>query len=172
MEIRAAARCDLLGIGRLAYQAWSEAYTEMVDPGQIYDEVTARYTPAALAERLLKNSCVVATTGSEATGFAEVSAEPDRVVLHTLYTSPEHRNHGIGSHLLSHVQALSHGLPICTDVVLGNFESERFFETHGFAPGEVVHDEIGGAQVIKRKWWLAPDQTRHLSARIPVHGRT
>ena len=171
MEIRAAARRDLLGIGRLAHRAWSEAYGEMVEPGRIYHEVTARYTPAALAERLLRNSCVVASTDSQAAGFAEVTTEADRVVLQTLYTSPEHRNHGIGGHLLSHIQAQSHGLPICTDVVLGNVESEHFFETHGFAPGEVVHDEIGGAQVLKRRWWLAPDEADRSRPPIPAHGR-
>jgi hypothetical protein len=44
--------------------------------------------------------------------------------------------------------------PIVSDVVLGNAVHERFHETAGFAPGDVVADEVQGYPIFRRSWWL------------------
>ncbi len=154
MEVRSANRHDLLEIGRLAHEAWWEAYSGLVSDVTINRALAANYTPAVLAERLLKNFCFVALTDDAAAGFAEGMPETDRVVLHTIYCLPKYRHQGIASDLLGAVRNLAPGMPICSDVVLGNLVAESFHESWGFSPGEVFEGDIEGEPVVQRRWWL------------------
>ncbi len=154
MDVRSAHRDDLVEIGRLAHKAWWEAYSGLVSDQTINRALAANYTPAVLAKRLLKNFCFVAIADKVAAGFAEGTPEKDRVVLQTIYCLPEYRHQGVASDLLGAVRSLAPGLPICSDVVLGNLVAESFHEAWGFAPGEVIEGDIAGESVVQRRWWL------------------
>ena len=159
MEVRSAGRDDLMEIGRLAHEAWWEAYSGLVSDLTINRALDANYTPAALATRLLKNFCFVAITDNTAAGFAEGTPEKDRVVMHTIYCLPDYRHQGVASDLLTEVRNLAPGMPICSDVVLGNLVSESLHESWGFSPGEVFEGDIEGESVVQRRWWLPTEVT-------------
>ena len=159
MEVRSANRDDLIEIGRLAHKAWWESYSGLVSDLTINRALEANYSPAVLATRLLKNFCFVAITEDIAAGFAEGNPEKDRVILHTIYCLPEYRHQGVASDLLAAVRNLSPGMPICSDVVLGNLAAESFHEAWGFSPGEVFEGNIEGESVVQRRWWLPIEVT-------------
>ena len=154
VEVRTARRDDLVDIGRLAHEAWWEAYETLVSGETINAVLGESYSPSGLAKRLLRNFCIVATEGPVMVGFAEGRLEPDHVILETLYCRPEYRHDGIGSRLLDEIHGLAPELPICSDVVLGNLVSESFHESRGFAPGEVIEDTLQREPIVRRRWWL------------------
>lgn len=163
MQVRPAIREDLVAIGRLLHQAWWETYSDFVSAARLDRALEARYAPARLAERLLRNSCFVGTDDHEVVGFSEGETTPDRIILHTLYCQPDVRGRGYGKGLLRRVTDLSSELPVCSDVLLGNVQAEVFYESRGFSPGEVLHDDLLGEAVIFRRWWLP-------AARVEIRG--
>ena len=46
--------------------------------------------------------------------------------------------------------------PMSSSVALGDTVHEQFYETAGFAPGEVTADRVAGHEVFRREWWLDP----------------
>lgn len=153
MEVRTARRRDLIEIGRLAHEVWWEAYAGLVTSDTINRGLDANYSPSVLAERLLKHHCFMAVQSDEAVGFAEGAPAEDRVVLETLYCREGTGAEG-GQLLIDRVHSLAPELPICSDVVLGHLAAETFFESVGFAPGEVIEEELEGETIVRRRWWL------------------
>jgi hypothetical protein len=39
-------------------------------------------------------------------------------------------------------------------VLLGNLDGERFYESQGFAPGEIIEGTLFDEDVVERRWWL------------------
>jgi len=155
VEVRSARRRDLVEIGRLAHEVWWEAYTDLVATDTINRALDANYSPAVLAERILKHHCFLAEQDGRTVGFAEGVAAKDRIVLETLYC----RQSGdleVGRQLIDRLHSLAPGLPMCSDVVLGHLQAEQFFEAVGFAPGEVIEEKLEGEAVVQRRWWLEP----------------
>ncbi|MDH3605636.1 MAG: hypothetical protein OER12_01420 [Acidimicrobiia bacterium] len=153
MEVRIARHPDLIEIGRLAHEVWWEAYAGLVTSETINSSLDANYSPSVLAERLLKHYCFMAVDNGETVGFAEGTPAEDRLILETLYCR-EPGNHEVGRQLISRTHALAPELPMCSDVVLGHLTAESFFETIGFAPGEIIEDDLRGEHIVRRRWWL------------------
>ena len=155
MEVRSARRSDLVEIGRLAHEVWWEAYTGLVTTDTINRALDANYSPAVLAERLLKHYCFMAVDGARTVGFAEGVPSEDRIVLETLYCR-EGGDLPVGQQLIEQLHSLAPGLPMCSDVILGHIAAEAFFEGAGFAPGEVIEEKLEGEAIVRRRWWLEP----------------
>lgn len=153
MEVRTADRQDLIEIGRLAHEVWWEAYAGLVTTETINRALDANYSPSVLAERLLKHHCFMAVRENETVGFAEGAPFKDRIVLETLYCR-ESSDLDVGKHLISRMHDLAPELPMCSDVILGHLAAESFFESMGFAPGEVIEEQLEGEAVVRRRWWL------------------
>ena len=64
------------------------------------------------------------------------------------------RGNGLGSALLDGVLHAFPGLDLAADVLEDNDLAEPFYKARGFAPGESHTDEVGGAPVRLRRWWL------------------
>ena len=159
MEVRSARHRDLVEIGRLAHEVWWEAYTDLVTIDTINRALDANYSPAVLAQRLLKHHCFLAEKDGRTIGFAEGAPAEDRIVLETLYCR-EGGNVHVGQTLIERLHGLAPLLPMCSDVVLGHIQAERFFEAAGFAPGEVIEEQMEGEAVVRRRWWLEPAAAR------------
>lgn len=155
MEVRSARRQDLVEIVRLAHEVWWEAYTDLVSVDTINRALDANYSPAVLAQRLLKHHCFLAENEGAIIGFAEGVPAEDRLVLETLYCR-EGGDLEVGRRLIGEMQGLVPALPMCSDVVLGHLQAEQFFEEAGFAPGEVIEEQLEGEAVVRRRWWLEP----------------
>jgi hypothetical protein len=155
VEVRSARRDDLVEIGRLAHEVWWEAYTGLVGTDTINRVLDANYSPAVLAQRLLKHHCFLAEEHGRTVGFAEAVPTDDRIVLETLYCR-EGGDLQVGRELIQRLHALAPALPVCSDVVLGHIQAEQFFEAAGFAPGEVIEEQLQGEAVVRRRWWLEP----------------
>ena len=153
MEVRIAGRQDLIEIGRLAHEVWWESYSGLITSETINQVLEANYSPSAIAERLLKHYCFLAVDDGETVGFAEGVPGEDRVVLETLHC----RTGGdveVGRQLVERMHSLAPDLPMCSDIALGHLTAEAFFESIGFAPGEVIEDQIAGEAIVRRRWWL------------------
>ena len=155
MEVRSARRQDLVEIVRLAHEVWWEAYTDLVTEDTINRALDANYSPAVLAQRLLKHHCFLVENEGDIIGFAEGVPAEDRIVLETLYCR-DGGNLEVGRRLIRQMHGLLPALPMCSDVVLGHIQAEQFFEDVGFAPGEVIEEQLEGEAVVRRRWWLAP----------------
>ncbi len=152
MEIRTARRDDLIEIGRLAHEAWWNAYSGLVTAETINRALSARYTPSILAERLLKHFCFMAVREGVTVGFAEGIPAEDRVVLETIHCR-EGGDVEVGRRLIERMHELAPELPMCCDVVLGHLAVESFLEASDFAPGEVIEDRLEGEAIVRRRWW-------------------
>jgi hypothetical protein len=159
VEVRSARRDDLVEIGRLAHEVWWEAYTGLVGTDTINRVLDANYSPAALAQRLLKHHCFMAEQEGRTVGFAEAVPATDRIVLETLYCR-DGGNLEVGRELIRQLHSLAPALPLCSDVVLGHLQAERLFEAAGFAPGEVIEEQLEGEAIVRRRWWLEPAVTQ------------
>lgn len=154
MEVRRAAREDLVAIGRLAHAATWEACTGLLKPTTISAELEVNYSPSSLKRRLLAGRVMVAVAGDgSVVGYADVAEESDGVRVAGLSTEPAYRRRGVGRDLLNAIRALFPGSPLCTDVLLGDLEGERFCEATGFVPGEVIQRRVFGEDVVERRWW-------------------
>jgi ribosomal protein S18 acetylase RimI-like enzyme len=154
MEVRRAAREDLVAIGRLAHAATWESCTGLLKPTTISAALETDYSPSSLKRRLLAGRVVVAVDETGAVmGFADVAQEAGRVRLASLSTEPTFRRRGVGRMLIDAVKALSPTTPLCADILLGNLDGERFCEASGFVPGEVIQRRVFGEDVVERRWW-------------------
>jgi GNAT superfamily N-acetyltransferase len=71
-------------------------------------------------------------------------------------TEPGHRRRGIAGALVRAVRGDRPDLPVCADVLLGNLDAEGFYESLGFAPGEVIQHRLQAEPVVARRWWCSP----------------
>lgn len=156
MLVRRAGRDDLLGIARVAEAGHWESYPGLLKPDTIARLLDRDYAPSALRRRLIGGGIVVAESGEALVGFADSVVEGGRIRLKVITTEPAHRRRGVARLLLEAIRELDESLPVCSDVLLGNLEGERFYEAHGFAPGEVIEGRLFDEDVIERRWWLAP----------------
>lgn len=154
MEVRLARKGDLGSIHRVASAALWESFTGLLKPATINALLERQFSPSSLRRRLLAGSVLVAT-GPEGgiVGFADTSIGDDRVELHSIATLPEQRRRGVATALLGAIRAGAGDRPLCADVLLGNLDGERFCESWGFVPGEVIHRHLMDEEVVERRWW-------------------
>jgi GNAT superfamily N-acetyltransferase len=155
MRVRPATRGDLLAIGRVADAAAWETYSGLLKPDTIGRLLSRDYSPAPLRRRLLRGGVKVADAGrGEILGFVDSQRDRSSVVLNAISTEPAYRRGGVARTLLASVRVSSPRLPIYADVLLGNLDGERFYESQGFAPGEVMEGTLLGEDIVERRWWL------------------
>lgn len=156
MTVRHAGRADLLAIGRVAEASHWDTYTGLLKPDTIGRILQRDYSPAALGRRLLLGGVVVAEEGGVVVGFADADAGESHLQLLAIATDPLFRRSGVAAAMLGAVRGRHPALPVCADVLLGNLDGERFYETLGFVPGEVLERRLFDEDVVERRWWLAP----------------
>lgn len=157
MRVRRATRSDLLAIGRVADAAAWETYSGLLKPDTIARLLSLEYSPASIRRRLLLGGIRVAATDKPGIlGFADAEFDSHRIRLTAISTEPAYRRSGVAGALLASVCAAQPELPICADVLLGNLDGERFYESQGFAPGEVIEGHLFDEDVVERRWWLVP----------------
>jgi len=155
MRVRPATRGDLLAIGRVADAAAWEAYSGLLKPDTIARALNRDYSPASLRRRLLKGGVKVADAGRGGLlGFVDAEFDRARVRVAAISTEPAYRRTGIARALLASIRSGSPRLPICADVLLGSLDAERFYESQGFSPGEVMEGTLFDEDVVERRWWL------------------
>jgi GNAT superfamily N-acetyltransferase len=157
MRVRLATRSDLLAIGRVADAAAWETYSGLLKPDTIARLLSIQYSPAAVRRRLLQGGIRVADAGSAGIlGFADADVDSRQIRLGAISTEPAYRRTGVADALLASIRASHPGHPVYADVLLGNLDGERFYESQGFAPGEVIEGRLFDEEVVERRWWLAP----------------
>ena len=157
MDIRLARYDDLEAIEEVAYWACAEAIGEMVPDAVVATEISQRFRRAVLSEHLLSRRLLV---GINAGGHIELVALVDDAQDHTVLTTvvaPAHPSQNPdGAPLVEMLRSMGWVDALSSSVALGNTPHERFHETAGFAPGEVIVDRIDGHDVFRREWWLEP----------------
>lgn len=157
MDVRLARYEDLEAIEEVAFWACSEAIGEMVPDGVVAAEISQRFRKAVLSEHLLSQRLLV---GTHTDGHIELVALVDDAQDHTVLTTvvapvhPSQKPDGVP--LVEMLRSMGWVGPLSSSVALGNTPHEQFHEAAGFAPGEVVVDNIDGHDVFRREWWLEP----------------
>jgi hypothetical protein len=157
MDVRPARYEDLDAISDVAEWACAEAIGEMVPAGVVASEMRRRFRKSVLCEHLLSQHLLI---GVAAGGQVEMAALVDDYEDHTelaTVIAPVHPSQRAdGTALVQAVRAMGWNGPLSSSVALGNTAHEQFHEAAGFAPGEVVVDQIAGHEVFRREWWLEP----------------
>jgi len=157
MRVRRARKEDLVDIGRIAESSLWDAYSALLPPASVEAMLHVGYSPGALRRRLIGGGLMVAVNDDDRPiGFADASCGEGHVLVSAIATDPPFRRLGVASSLLWSAAALAPGDPICTDVLLGNDDGERFCEACGLVPGETVTGVAGADEAVARRWWLAP----------------
>jgi N-acetylglutamate synthase-like GNAT family acetyltransferase len=155
MLVRKATRDDLLAIGRVADVAHWQDYEGLLAPATISKLLRRDFSPSSLKRRLLTGSVLVVETAGRIAGFADAEIAEGHIRLRNIAIDPERDPDAAALSLLGAVQTLAPGLPVCADVVLGNVQSELFYEKQGFVPGETLHEVVLDEPLIERRWWLS-----------------
>jgi len=157
MRIRRAMKGDLAEIEKVAGAAYWETYRSLVGPAAISEMIHREYSPASLKRRLLSGGVLVAEDAAgKVVGFAHARVAGDHVELAAISTEPGHRRRGVAGALVRAVRGQRPDLPICADVLLGNLDAESFYESLGFAPGEIIQHRLQAEPVVARRWWCSP----------------
>jgi len=156
VEVRKAARDDVVGIGRVADAAHWDAYSGLLDPGTISSLLRRDFSPGSVRRRLLSGEMLVAVEKGTLVGFADAVVATDQVRLKALGTDPDWRHLRVAAHLLEAVRGLAPALPVSADVLLGCEPVEGYLEAQGFVPGEVIESRLFGELTVERRWWLPP----------------
>jgi GNAT superfamily N-acetyltransferase len=160
--VRDALAADAPAIRDVALAAWRLTYQERLPPEAIERFLARAYTTERVALRVRRHRVMVAGRAPDGSGsvdapvegFAELAFHHDHVQLVALYVLPGLRGAKLGSALLKAVQAAFPGRDLAADVLDGNDLAEPFYAKRGFVPLEELTDEIDGAPVRLRRWWL------------------
>lgn len=136
-------------------QAPADAYAEMLPPSAIRAEAHRRYQGSLLREKLLAGDLYV---GQDAAGRIEmvtlVSHLADRIGLRIVLAASDPATDLSAESLVQAMRGRGWSEPVVCDVVLGNSARERFLDNAGFAPGDVIAEDVQGHPVFWRTWWL------------------
>ncbi len=153
--VRAADAGDAAAIREVAVRAWRTTYARRITDETIERFLTIAYAEERVGVRIERHEVLVAGRGTGSVeAFAEYAIHDDHVQLISIYTLPEVRGSGLGTALLAEVVAGHPNEDIAADVLDGNDLAEPFYAARGFAPGELLVDEIVGEPVNERRWWL------------------
>ena len=153
--MRAATRSDLDEIDALSARAMTDAFAGMVPQRIFVSARAAAFHGAPLRERLLSGDLLVGVDGSDRIeAVAVIHLTADHAELLTALAPPHPSASVSASPFVAAIRKRGCSLPISGEAVLGNLPHERFYESAGFVPGEVLEDEIGGQTIVRRRWWL------------------
>ncbi|MBU1225674.1 MAG: hypothetical protein KJ698_00490 [Actinobacteria bacterium] len=154
MEVRHAARGDLLEIARIAHQSLWDACDGLLQPSTIAATLDHEYSPTALTRRLRAGRFLVAVdTADRMVGVAESGVSGEHVTVKILSMPGAGRRCWGPTALIDAVRARYPGRALCADVLLGSVPEERWCEAAGFFPGEIILRTLYGEEVIERRWW-------------------
>lgn len=157
MNVRRATGSDLAEIEAVARWACSDAIGELVPESVVSSELERQFRRSVLSEHILAQRMLV---GEGETGRLELVVMIDEYLDHTELTTvvvPTHPSLDIdGRCLVETLRAMGWLGPLRSIVPLGNTVVEQFHETAGFAPGDVVVEDVAGHSVVRREWWLDP----------------
>ena len=157
MEVRLARYEDLEGIEEVAIWACAEAIGEMVPDGVVTSEIKRRFRRTILSEHLLSRRLLVGVDSEDRIELvALVDDEKDHTVLTTVVAPAHPSQRPDASPLVEVLRSMGWEGPLASSVALGNTPHEEFHEAAGFAPGEVIVDQIDGHDIFRREWWLEP----------------
>lgn len=154
MTARLARRKDLDSIQRIGTLSILHSYAGFLRPETLDAWLEGVYSTEALVKRWQDHPVYIAEADGVTVAFADAFIEDDRIFLSALFTLPAFRRQGAGRTLVGRVRTIAQGLPVTCDVLLGNEDSEPFFERLGFIPGETLRTTIFGEQVVERRWYL------------------
>ena len=144
----------------MALAAWRLTYQNRLPPEAIERFLARAYSAERVALRIRRHRVLVAGRARADDGgwpveaFAELAVHHDHVQLVALYVIAGLRGNGLGSALLDAVIGAFPGRDLAADVLEDNDLAEPFYAARGFTPGESHTDEVGGAPVRLRRWWL------------------
>ena len=172
IQVRPANPDDVPAIREVALSAWHATYRGMIPRRAIERFLARAYSEERVALRLARHDVLVALRSPSAAragvepvpvvqAFAECSVEDGHLQLVAFYAHPRARGRGLGGALLDAVIERYPGLDITADVLVGNVRGEPFYASRGFVPVEVLEEELGGALVSERRWWLRAPAGRH-----------
>ena len=169
VRVRDAIAADAPAIRSVALTAWRHTYRNRLPPDAIERFLARGYSAERVALRIRRHRVLVAGRARGGDGgrggngggpdvpveaFAEFAVHHDHVQLVALYVQAGLRGQGLGSALLDAVETALPGRDVAADVMVGNDLAEPFYAARGFVPGEDHIDEIAGAPVRLRRWWL------------------
>ena len=136
-------------------QAPADAYAEMLPPSAIRAEAHRRYQGSLLREKLLAGDLYVAEdTAGRIEMVTLVSHLADRIALRIVLAASDPTSDLSAETLVRAMRERGWQEAVVCDVVLGNSARERFLANAGFAPGEVIAEDVQGYPVFWRTWWL------------------
>lgn len=145
---------DAAEVSAVAAAAWRDTYEGLLRQSVIEEFVKAAYSVEMLEGRIARQTLLVAVKEGRVIAFANAVANADHLNVLAIYALPEARGQGAGTMLLAALRGRFPGLPVRADVLSGNRKGEMFYERQGFAPREVVEDELYGQPIVERRWWL------------------
>jgi GNAT superfamily N-acetyltransferase len=153
-KVRDAVAADAAEVRAVASSAWRDTYGDLLRPATVEAFVEAAYSVEMVERRIDRSTFLVAEDGDRIIAFANAIEGPDRLNLAAIYALPERRGEGAGTLLLTALRTRFPTLPIAADVLSGNRIGEAFYKRRGFAPREVLENQLFGESVVERRWWL------------------
>jgi len=157
MEVRRAVYEELPDVEAVVRWSCAEGIGEMVPEAVVDAEIASRFRRSLLAEHILSRHLLV---GVNEEGHLEVVAliddGPDYTELNTVVVPAHPSRHPDGKALIDALRSRGWTGTLVSDTALGHTVQERFHESAGFAPGDIVVAHMEGHDVFRRRWWLGP----------------
>jgi ribosomal protein S18 acetylase RimI-like enzyme len=174
MDIRAATASDVESIREVALASLSASYGHAVGGPLLREAVEKWYEASDLSDTITDETtvCPVATVDGDVVGFAEsyVVDRRERVgEINWLHVNPEHRNAGIGSKLLQHVERALRDRDVDAiegTVLADNEAGTAFYEREGYDPAGERTVEIGGEAFDEQQYRKQIEATGGLTAGV------
>ena len=155
MQVRAATPDDAAAIQAVAAAAWRDTYAGLLRPETIETFIERAYSSERIVRRIEADTFLLAVEDDSVVAFADALSQGDDVGLMAIYARPESRGRGVGTALLTELQAQFPGRAVVAEVLLGNRKGEAFYERRGFEVGETIEEDLFGERVVERRWRLA-----------------
>lgn len=154
IQIREMLVDDAEAVCQLYSQSWKEAYRDIIEPGQLEDEISKRFSRELQAQEASNPDIItlVATENDHLIG-ASLSKMDDRnqAWIDRIHVVPEKFGSGVGEDLLRATLAKHSGLQtIALKVLKGNARAVAFYEKHGFVVTDKISSDpnVGGVDSI------------------------
>ncbi len=129
LAIRPAADDDVDAIWRVHTTA-IEATCAGHYPPEVIAEWIARLKPESYRGVVKRGGVVVAESGSQAVGFAQIDLPHGEI--QAVYVSPDAQCHGVGAALLAHLEGLAAAQGLSRVTLKSTLNAERFYASHGW----------------------------------------
>jgi len=157
MDMRPATYEDLTAIEAVVQWSCFEAIGEMVPESAVDAEIHRRFGRPVLAEHILSHRILVGVQDPDLLEVVVLIDDAGEYTELSTVVAPTHPSEILdGRVLVTALRSMGWTGPLVCGTALGHTVQERFLETAGFAPGEVIAGKAGGHEVFRRQWWLGP----------------